>query len=299
MRKIRESVPFRALRLTVVNAFNHKLGKNAAALAYYLLFAIFPLLIFISNLLGVLELNVSVIVSVLGRILPLAAVELIESYLEHISNNSTEALLWFSLVFSVWFPMRAVRGLMDDVRRAYGAGLPCKPLMYLLRQFLCTLVFLVAIAVTLVLSVTGENVLNYIAQRLSQSTEGFAAFVLRAWHYLRFSVIGLLMFSAIGVLYSVALEKREPLRRILPGMLLAEVSWMIVSVCFSFYAENFADYSVIYGALGAVMVLLVWLYLTAMILILGAEFNAALSTLHSQKGKTLKDEMAEIVNRGY
>ncbi len=72
----------------------------------------------------------------------------------------------------------------------------------------------------------------------------------------------------------------------MPGIAAALTSWMIVSIGFSFYVENFANYSIIYGTLGAVIVLLIWLYMTAAILILGAELNVALLKVHSENCQT-------------
>ena len=127
--------------LTLRNFVRHNGTKNAAALAYYLLFALFPLLIFISNLLGNLDLDIYQITNTLGEILPEDVVNIIESYLGYVADNSTHTLMWFSLVFSVIFPMRAVKGLMVDVRRAYGLGSPTYPTLFLIVQFLYTLIF--------------------------------------------------------------------------------------------------------------------------------------------------------------
>ncbi|MBE6649279.1 MAG: YihY/virulence factor BrkB family protein [Ruminococcaceae bacterium] len=272
----------KVVKQVFINYFEHNVGKNAAALAYYLLFAIFPLLIFISNFLGLLDLDVHSITRYLGRILPPDIVNIVETYLDHITYTSNHVLLWFSLVFSIWFPMRAVRGLMADVRRAYELEEPKKPIAYAVKQFLYTVVFLVVIVLTLFLSVLGENVLGYINNNLPQNWH-ISEYLLEIWQYLRFVIVAFLMLFSIGSLYSFALDKRPPVKKILPGIFGALLSWMVVSVGFSFYAENFANYSIIYGTLGAVMVLLVWLYMTALVLILGAELNAAIQKFSVKK----------------
>lgn len=267
------------MRLLVNNYFDHNVGKNAAALAYYLLFALFPLLIFISNLLGLMDLNVSSITDTLQRILPSDVVGLVESYLEHITHTSSHALMWFALVFSIWFPMRAAKGLMDDVRLAYHLDKPQNPITYAIRQLIYTILLLIVIGVTLGLTIMGEQVLGYINNLLPDNVLHISDHLLGIWQYLRFLPAGILMFVALGSLYAVALDKRQPIKTILPGIFAALMSWLIVSVGFSFYVENFANYSVIYGTLGAVIVLLMWLYMSAVILILGAELNAALLTV--------------------
>ena len=265
--------------LLIRNYSQHNVGKNAAALAYYLLFAIFPLLIFASNLLGLLKLDVYAITQTLSNFLPKDIVGLIESYLDYISHTSGHLLLWFSLVFSIWFPMRAVKGLMDDVRLAHHLSKPPNSLKYRLRQLIYTVVFLVVIILTLALSTLGEHVLGYIGRLLPEYTPRISGFIPDFWQYLRFIPMALLMFAALGALYALSMDKRPPIKQILPGIIAALISWMIVSIGFSFYVENFAHYLLIYGTMGAMIVLLMWLYMTALVLILGAEFNAALAEI--------------------
>ena len=275
-----------ALKQLVINFYEHSVGKNAAALAYYLLFSLFPLLIFVTNLVGLLDLDVHSITSGLQQILPVDIIGIIEAYLDYITHTSSHTLLWFSLVFSIWFPLRAAQGLMDDVRRAHRLGTPKKPIAYIFKQLIYTIVFLVVIVLTLLLSITGQRVLIFIGKLLKGSPTNTVGTLLTVWQYLRFLPIALLMVLAIGTLYSVALDKRPAIPAILPGTIFALLGWMIVSIGFSFYIENFAHYSLIYGTLGTVIILLTWLYLTALILIIGAELNAILSDIRAKR----KDE---------
>ncbi len=279
----RSKVSFmRAIKLMIKNSYNHNVLRNAAALAFHLLFALFPILIFISNLLGLINFNVFSLTQNLSGVLPVAVIDLIETFFYHIANSSSETLLWFSLVFSIWFPLRAVSGLMEDVRRAYGMGMSKSPVQYILRQLICTLVLLLLIVVTLFLAILGENMMKFLIGFLVESVD-ISVQILRIWHYLRFAIIGVFAFITIGIIYGVALERKVAIRSLLPGILSTMISWIVVNIGFSFYVENFADYSVIYGTLGAVMVVLVWLYLTSIILILGGEFNAALYYLKEGK----------------
>lgn len=266
------------LRLMIQSFFDHNVGKNAAALAYYLLFALFPMLIFLSNLLGLLNLNVTAITQVAQRFLPKDIVYLIETYLDYVSHSSSQSMLWFALVFTVWFPMRAVKGLMDEVRLAYHLPKPAKPISYTIRQLIYTVVLLIVIGLTLLFSTLGKQVLVFVNHLIPEGTLRISEYLLGIWQYLRFVPIGLLMFAALGMLYAASMDIRPTWKEILPGITAALVSWMLVSIAFSFYVENFANYSVIYGTLGAVIVLLMWLYMTAVILIMGAEFNSALHT---------------------
>lgn len=274
----------KTIRNSIQNAANHDIGKSAAALTYYLLFALFPLLIFVSNLLGLLDLNVDAITRTLLPVMPDDVVHLLEAYLSHINDNSSQVLFWFSLVFTVWFPMRAVKGLMDDVRLAYQLEKPCKPVWYAIRQFLFTIVFLVFIVVLFVLAILGRRFITTVTAWLGlEQLLKIPSALLNLWQYFRFVLLASLMFAVLGLLYATAQDRRQGIKTILPGVLLAMVSWLLVSIGFSVYVERFANYSVIYGTLGAVIVLLVWLFLTSFILIFGAEFNAALFAIREEK----------------
>ena len=197
----------RTIRKTLTNVIEHDIQKSAAALTYNLLFALFPLLIFVSNLLGLLDLNVASITSALLPIMPDDVVYFLESYLNHITDNSSEALFWFSFVFTVWFPMRAVKGLMDDVRLAYGLGKPAKPVFYAIRQFLFTIVFLVIIIVLFLLALLGRRFvawlgINHVLQ--------IPPILLNLWQYLRFALLAAIMFAVVGMLYAAAQDRKKP-----------------------------------------------------------------------------------------
>lgn len=266
----------RTLAQLVRSFFDHDVGKNAAALAYYLLFALFPLLIFLSNLIGLLKLDITGVMQALQQVMPKDIVQLVITYLDYVSHTSSHSLLWFALIFSIWFPMRAAKGLMDDVRLAYHLGKPQHPLAYIVRQLAYTVVLLLVIALTLFFITMGQHALGHLINFLTGHTWQISSYLLTGWQYLRFLLVAMLMFAALGSLYTVSLDQRPPVKSILPGITLALAVWMLVSIAFSFYVENFANYSMIYGTLGAVIVLLMWLYMTAVILIMGAELNAAL-----------------------
>lgn len=270
----------RTIELLIYNFFEHNVGKSGAAIAYYLVFALFPLLIFVSNLLGLVNLDVDSITKSLLLILPGDIVEIVGAYLDYVGKTSSRSLLWFSLVFSVYFPMRVARGLMDNVRLAYKLKKPSKPVLYVLRQLGYTFVLFLTIALTLFLSIMGHRVLEYITDLpFISSKMNISDFLFTLWDYLRFVIVGGVMFGALGALYIMAQDKKQPISSVLPGTVTALIAWLLVSIGFSAYVENFASYSAIYGTLGTVIVLLIWLYLTAVILILGSELNVAIETV--------------------
>jgi len=187
-------------------------------------------------------------------------------------------MLWFGLVFSIYFPMRAADCLMHAVRRAYHLPRPKNQILYMAKVLLYTVFLLVTIALTLALVTVGRQALHF-ARRFAVVPEAF----IELWSDLRFLVLGAVMFAAVGLLYAAAQDTRQRPGAIVPGTLIALVGWMVVSAAFSFYVENFANYSVIYGTLGTVIVLMMWLNLSAVMLIMGAEVNGALLAMRNEK----------------
>ena len=249
--------------------YAHDVARDSAALTYYLLFAIFPLLIFISTLLGLLELDIAYITSVLEPLFPADVLNVVRSYLEYVSANPSRQLLWFSLVFSIWFPMRASGCLMHSLRKAFGRSAPESLWRSQLRILLFTVWLIVVIAVTLCLVVVGRTVLEFVGRFVSV-TEAF----ITAWSSLRFVVLALVMVVTLVVLYMLSQGQRRPLREVLPGVASSLAAWMVLSMAFSYYVEHVGQYSVLYGSIATVIVVLLWLYMSGQVLILGAEFSA-------------------------
>lgn len=254
--------------------FAHDVGRQGAALAYYLLFSVFPLLIFISGLLGSLELDVSGIMASLSSLLPAGVPEMLTAYLTYVKDSSGGALMWFGLGAAIWFPMRAANCLMGAVRRAYHLPRPKKPLTHIAKVLLYTVFLLLMIILSLVLVMAGQRALGFLSR-----VAAFPVWLVEIWNVLRFGALGTVIFAAVGLLHVMAQDRRQPGRNVVGGVVFSVLAWMALSAAFSFYVENIADYSVIYGTLGAMIVLLVWLNLSAVVLIMGAEVNAALMEL--------------------
>lgn len=254
----------------------HDVARDSAALTYYLLFAIFPLLIFVSTLLGVLELDIASITAVLAPILPSDVVDIIRTYLEYVAANQSRQLLWFSLIFSIWFPMRSTGCLMHSLRKAFGRSAPENILLGQLRTLLFTIWMIFVIGLTLTLVVVGRRALYFLSGFLPLS-ETFIS----VWGYLRFIILGLVMAISLGILYQLALGQRRPLREVLPGVGSSLAAWLLLSMAFSYYVENVARYAQLYGSIATIVVVLLWLYMSGQVLILGAELSASL--IHRKK----------------
>jgi len=268
----------RGIYLMVRRYLRHNVGIQSAALAFYLLFMIFPFLIFISSLLGLLRLDVAGILLVLGDFLPREVVDLVEMYLTYVGENANVRLLVFGLFFSIYFPMRATNALMRSVRTAYHLGPPRNPAVHMLKTLLYTVMLIVTIALTLVLMTVGDHLLEYAVLHFR-----LPSILAELWVRLRFPVVAVVANFALLFLYALAQDSRQPWRNLWPGTLMALAAWMCLSFLYSLYVENFANYSLLYGSIGTIIVVLIWLYMSAVVLILGAELNGTLIALRKDE----------------
>ena len=274
----------RGIYLLVQRYLRHNVGMQGAALAFYLLFMIFPFLIFISALLGLLDLNITGMMTVLSDFLPEEVVDLLRMYFTYVTDNPSPQLMVFGLVFSIYFPMRATNSLMAAVRTAYHLGPPKGFITQWIKVLLYTVTLIVTIALTLSLMTFGERALWYTVEHFH-----LPEFLAKLWVTLRFPVAGAVSFLALFLLYALAQDTIQPLKNICPGVLFSLAAWMAFSWLYSYYANHFSHYSVLYGSIGAVIVVLIWLNLSAFTLILGAEMNGVLISMR-------KDRLEQGVN---
>ena len=129
------------------------------------------------------------------------------------------------------------------------------------------------------LMVLGPQVMEWIAAQI-----GMQEFIVTLWTILRWPVIIILLMVAVALIYYVMPDVKQQFRFITPGSVLAVVVWIVASLGFAYYVKTFADYNAMYGSIGAIIVLLLYFYISAAVLLLGAEMNAVIEHM-SNEGK--------------
>lgn len=260
----------RVVRQLTVRYFQDMVSRSAAELAYYLLFALFPTLIFLNAALSLLHLSEESLPANLGAVLPPQVLEIISSYLSYIQGLDARVLLYACLVLAVYAISRAMVSLMRSVSRAYRI-----PRQGFLNSIIAVVMAVAMMAVTvllLVLLMVSENLLLQINQVIT-----VPPVLIRIWGFLRLTVAPLLMFGFLAGFYAVVSFGKYTFLQALPGAGAAVVSWFVLTTGFSYYMSNFSRYSILYGSLAAFMVLMLWLHLTGTVFIMGGELNHALA----------------------
>jgi membrane protein len=253
---------------TLDGYFINEIGKTAASLTYYFIFAIFPFLIFISSLLGFLNLPMISVEGDASVLLPADVVTLINLTIAHMTETSSGAWLTFGLAFTVWFPLRAVMSLVGAVNRIYGGE---KAERHTKRIIFLTVLIIVFVPALLLILLISQSVLEFISIFIPMA-ETFV----ELWMRIRFLPISIGVLSLICGVYFLSPNQRPQKSYVFPSAFLATGAWVLFSATFAHYVDHAGKYSVIYGSISAIIAFLIWLNISVVALLMGAVFNQAL-----------------------
>ncbi|MGI8505212.1 MAG: YihY/virulence factor BrkB family protein [Solirubrobacteraceae bacterium] len=263
------------LKRTVAKFRENNLTVWAAALTYYGILAIFPALLALVSILGVIGKSATQpLINNLSSVASGPAKQIITSAIQNLESGSGAAGVLFivSLAGALWSASGYVSAFMQGSNVIYGVG-EGRPIWKTApTRFLTTLVLLVLLAVAAV-GVTFTGGLATQAGKLL----GVGSSAVTVWDIAKWPVILAVVMTMLAILYWASPNVKHPrFRWISPGAILGVVVWLLASAGFAFYVANFASYSKTYGAFGGVIVFLVWLWISNIAVLLGAEFNAEL-----------------------
>jgi membrane protein len=249
-----------------------------AQLAYSLLLAFFPFLIFLMTVIGYSSIKSENVLLSLQAVLPSEAFILIKHTVVEVVESKYGHLLSLSLIFTVVAASNGFRAVIKGLNKAYDEQEERGFFKLQLISILCTLALAFVILATFTLLVFGNILGDYLTVRF-----GYSEVFKDLWNLLRYIFTLLDMVFVFSALYRYTPCRRMSWVEVLPGAFFSTLGWLVVSIGFSYYVNNFAKYSRIYGSIGAVIILLTWLFLSSVIIILGGELNATLA--YDRQGK--------------
>ncbi|MBP1744150.1 MAG: ribonuclease [Firmicutes bacterium] len=252
----------------------------ASELAYSLLISFFPMLIFIMTLIGFSSLNSSEVLRGLSQILPSSLFELVKSTVVDVVETRNHNLLSLSLILTIWISSTGFKAVIKGVNRAYDEPERRSVIKLEVIAILCTLALTLIIFMTLALLVLGEVIGRNLGIYLGHTDQFMAV-----WNIFRYIIILSAMVFVFAALYRYTPSRRMTWLEVIPGAIFATGGWVAASMVFSFYVNNFGNYTNIYGSIGVIIMLLTWLFLTSVIIIMGGEVNATLAFDHEGKEK--------------
>jgi membrane protein len=248
----------------------HDMRYYAAALTYQIFFSLFPFLIFFVAVLGALNIlgYFDQLLEQAQVLIPEQAPGIVVQALEQIRSQA-QTFLSLSIIVALWSASTAVRMTMHALDVAYEVKEKRPVWKNYPLSILYTILLAVLIIIAAGLMLIGSEVVGWLAQQI-----GLGSVFVALWSWLRIPVAVLLLIVGLALVYYFFPNTDFSLRSIAPGAVLAIIGWLGASFGFSFYVKNFASYSATYGSLAAIIVLLLYLYISACVLLLGAEVNA-------------------------
>ncbi|HUE87266.1 MAG TPA: YihY/virulence factor BrkB family protein [Vicinamibacterales bacterium] len=252
----------------------------AAQLAFYFLLALFPALLFLVALIGYVPIDDALdeLLAALGTVAPRELVELMRIQLADIAAGQHAGLLTLGIAGALWTSSAALVAIIDALNRAYDVT---EWRTWWKRRLLAIaltigLAFFILVATTLVL--VGPDLAARIA-----SWVDLAPVVTTVWALLRWPVLLLCVIAGVDLVFHFAPNRKARWVWLTPGSLVATSLWIVSSFAFKFYVTNFGNYTATYGAIGAVIIAMLWFYVSSLAILVGAELNGVIEQAQAQR----------------
>jgi membrane protein len=272
-------VGFRELHKHLIHAIERFVEDDmmtyAAAIAFQMFFSLFAFVIFLIALLGFLQIPsfFDRLVEQSQTVLPGQAAWIVEQVTGQMPEQSSQWLLFFGIIATLWSASSGVRALMHALNTAY--HIEPRPTW---KRYPLSIFYTIVLAVMIIVAVGSmlidPQVIGWIADQVGVGTQiGASTIFVALWTWLRFPVALLLLIVIVALIYYLLPNADEPFRLITLGTVLAAIVWVATSLGFSYYVSNFVFYSATYGPLGAVLALQIYFFVSASVLLFGAEVN--------------------------
>ncbi len=252
----------------------------AAQIAFYTMLGLFPFLIFLLSLLSTFPLGESLkplMLEALNEQMPRESAEYVAGIVIELLPHYSQGLLGLGLLISLWGASMAVGALITTINRAYNI----RPRRNIVTQKIMSIVLVLLLSGMWLMSMTIILVGPGITQHIFEFM-GIASETNTFWTSIRLPMAFVLNLTALSILYFFAPEARQRFLSILPGAFTSAILWMVASSAFRIFLRNFGAYNKTYGSLAAVVILMVWLWISGLVFLLGAEINSLMKRIEDE-----------------
>ena len=275
--------PWRVARLAIAGFTAHDMPTYAAALAYRVLFSLFPFIIFLTTLLGFLGLPgfFTWMQGQAAYLLPEQAMEQVNAVMAEL-QAPRGGLMSVAIALALWSASTAVLGTMYALNVVYEV----KERRAAWKRILVSILYTLGLALMLVIAaatmIAGPEFLTWLTRYV-----GLDALFISVWAWVRWPIAAFLLLLVVAIVYYAAPNVKQPFRLITPGSVIAVSAWIAASIGFGIYVQSFASYNKTYGSMGAVIVLLMYFFLSAAVMLFGAEVDA---TIARERGRPARED---------
>lgn len=268
------------------------MGNTAIVVAYYLLLALFPLLIFVANLLPMMGLKAQMILPYLKAAFPSSIYLTLRPIIMDFLSNSSGGLASITGLLTVWAASRGVNALKIGINSVYGVSKADNAITSRIFSFLMILLFEILVIGLFVVYSFGQMVIEYLTPIFHLSL-GWADSFSKYKSVTTF----LVLFAVMFIIYRSLTDAKTHIRYSWPGALFAALGWMTLTQGFSIYVKYFAKSVLSYGTIGTFIVLLFWLNFTAWVMLIGALINATLERYHNGRIEPKRTAIKRLYDR--
>ncbi|MGD7023250.1 YihY/virulence factor BrkB family protein [Rossellomorea vietnamensis] len=249
----------------------------AAQLAYFFLLSLFPLLIFMVTLIPYLPVAQEDIMNVISDYAPGETMDMIQSTINEVMSNRNTGLLSFSIIATIWSASNGMNAIVKSLNDAYEVEETRSFIVTRLMSIVLTIAMIFVFVIALLLPVFGRQIGLFLFSQF-----GFSDQFLTIWGAIRWAISPIILFIVFVGLYFIAPSKKIKCLSAVPGAVFAALGWVGASLAFSYYVSNFGNYSATYGSIGGIIVLMIWFYLTGIIIMIGGHINALMNVKKSE-----------------
>lgn len=252
----------------------------SAQLAYFFLLSLFPFLLFLITLLGHFPIDEDMLMNFIATYAPADITNLISTNISQIINSQNSGLLSIGIIGTLWSASNGVNAITKSFNKAYEVEEDRSFLVSRLIAIALTIAMVLVIIVALLLPIFGEKIGVYVFSIINMSDR-----FLELWTMLRWVISSAVFFIVLIALYSLAPNIRIKIKYVIWGAVFATIGWQLVSLGFSYYVNTLGNYSATYGSLGTVIILMIWFYISGIIINTGGVINA----LHLKRARAKND----------
>lgn len=273
----------------------YRIGKDdasglSAQLSYYFMLSLFPMLLFLLSIVPVVGVEQSTIRDMIKEHVPSDYAGQVSSIIGDIMGNASGSILSVGLILALWSASNGMTAIMNSFNVAYDVEDSRNFVVSKLFSVLFTLAMIIVLPIALILPTFGEQIGSLLFGPL-----GLGDQIKWIFNLVRVVLPLIIIFIAFMVLYTLAPNVKIKMKSVIPGAIFATIVFLGGSFLFGIYISNFANYSKTYGSIAGIIILMLWLYITGFIIIIGAEINAIIHQRKVVAGKTPEEHtMAEI-----
>ena len=262
------------IKTMVTRFFDHNVSRVGGQLAFFILLSLFPFLVFLNALIASLNISTDKLFLLLEPVFPQQITELIIGYVRQVSGSQSVGLISIAVVVVIFSASKSVRSLAFSINTAYGTGDSKHPV----RNIFYSMLYVIAagiVAVIIILFITLSQ--DFLVEIVKITN--IPKLIIIILGVCRWASLVAILFFVLALVYKITPDKKVKFRHIFPGTFLATLGMILLTYGFSAYVNYFARGSILSGTIGAVILLMLWVYFASIIIILGAELNSSMEEM--------------------